>query len=539
MSDQRQLGRFTIIGELASTTHSRVWEAVDENGVHVAVKELKVRSADKEPYRRFRDEVSFHRSGPHPGVLPVLDAHVPEKPSKDDPAWLAMPIAETVRDALGSDSTLDEVVAAVATYARTLASLAEIGVHHRDLKPDNLFRFAGEWMVGDFGLVTWPGKDAQTAPGQKLGPANFVAPEMIRDATEVDAGPADVWSLAKVLWVLAIGENYPPPGQLRVDIEATRLREWTTHPRAAGLEGILEQATDLDPTRRPPMSYFAAELQTWLTPRDPLREPAGLDDLAARTRAISAPAIAARHQQAELDREGAAIAGRLRAAHKILAPHMEKLGHVIADNSSLMLHGLGGKSKRGDVTSTWTESLTLAPNSPTHQVSLTIDLAWQRLTAPDIHLMVGIYLRDGVGRNLTQTFMLETREARLGTEHAERMADELVQLVIDGFNDAAPRYVELLEAAEARAQANRQPRLESLGINYIFRTEARAGVVTIIRREDNSIDGQAMAWHDAPITKIEADGDRARVEAGNLHGWIERNINQRWVLASEQPDEHG
>jgi serine/threonine protein kinase len=192
-----------LIREMGSTRHSRAWEAVDREGTRVAIKELKTRRIDKEPYLRFRDEVSFHRGGPHRGVLPVIGAEVPETPSEEQPAWLAMPIAETVREALGDAPTLDEVVGAVRAYATTLAALAEQGVHHRDLKPDNLFRLDHEWVVGDFGLVTWPGKSAATEPGQKLGPANFVAPEMVQDATQADAGPADVWSLAKVLWVLA------------------------------------------------------------------------------------------------------------------------------------------------------------------------------------------------------------------------------------------------------------------------------------------------------------------------------------------------
>ena len=142
-------------------------------------------------------------------MLPVIAAEVPETPSDERPAWLAMPIAETVREALTDTPTLDEVVAAVRAYATTLATLAEQGVHHRDVKPDNLFRLHDEWVVGDFGLVTWPGKSAATEPGQKLGPANFVAPEMVRDATQADAGPADVWSLAKVLWVLRDGTELP------------------------------------------------------------------------------------------------------------------------------------------------------------------------------------------------------------------------------------------------------------------------------------------------------------------------------------------
>jgi hypothetical protein len=275
-------------------------------------RELKTRRIDKEPYLRFRDEVLFHRGGPHPGVLPVIRAEVPETPSAEQPAWLAMPIAQTVREALGDAPTLDEVVGALRAYAATLAALADQRVHHRDLKPDNLFRLDGEWVVGDFGLVTWPGKSAATEPGQKLGPANFVAPEMVQDATQADAGPADVWSLAKVLWVLATGQNYPPPGQLRIDVDATRLRSFTAHPRAAGLEGILEQATALDPMARPSMRYFALELDAWLNPHTRNDGPPSVDELAKRISAISAPAVAAEHERADLDRAAAAISDRLR-----------------------------------------------------------------------------------------------------------------------------------------------------------------------------------------------------------------------------------
>lgn len=236
---------------IAATSYSRVWEARDPDGKLVALKELKTHRLDAEPYLRFRDEVAFHQAGPHRGVLPVLDAHVPARPSGEDPAWLAMPIAEIVRPALGLSPTLDRVVEALWAFAETLARLAEADVHHRDLKPDNLFRYENEWVVGDFGLVTWPGKQALTEPGQKLGPAHFVAPEMVEHPDRADPAPADVWSLANVLWVLASGQNYPPPGQLRVGDRATLLRNYTTHPRASGLEGILEQATRLAPSSGP------------------------------------------------------------------------------------------------------------------------------------------------------------------------------------------------------------------------------------------------------------------------------------------------
>jgi len=541
MVEPRRFGQFVVVSQIATTTHSRVWEAMAPGGEHVAVKELKTHRLDAEPYRRFRDEVAFHTTGPHPGVLPVLEGHVPATPSGEDPAWLAMPIAETVRAALGTGPTLDEVVQAVSTYAATLAHLAEGGVHHRDLKPDNLFRREDQWVVGDFGLMTWPGKQALTEPGQKLGPAHFVAPEMVEDPAGADPAPADVWSLAKVLWVLASGQNYPPPGQLRIGDRATLLRNYTSHPQASGLEGILEQATRLAPSERPKMHTLAAELETWLTPAAPRRDPPNIDDLVARVQAISAPSVAAEEQQAEWRREAAVISDRLRAAHKVLLPHMQRLGRVIADDQALSLHGLGGKTGRRDVALTWAESLALVPPPP-HQVSLTIDLAWELFKSWDIRLVAGIYFQSAgylqsPRDRLPQVFLLETRDVRVGTEHGRRAADELAQLLIDRFSAAAARYAELLTAAEARAQQTRQPPMESVGTNYIFRTQPQAGGVEIVRRSDGTVDGHGIAWPGTPLVEIRADRDRLYVRSSAHHGWMERNSKQHWVLASSEPND--
>ncbi len=541
MDEPRCFGRFTVVSQIATTAHSRIWRAAGPDGGQVAIKELRTHRLDAEPYRRFRDEVAFHRSGPHLGVLPILDAHLPATPTGQEPAWLAMPIAETVRSAVGTGAALDEVIDAVRVYAVTLARLAEAGVHHRDLKPDNLFRQHEHWVVGDFGLVTWPGKQALTESGQKLGPAHFVAPEMVQDPASADPGPADVWSLAKVLWVLASGQTYPPPGQLRVADRATLLRNYSSHPRASGLEGILEQATRLAPSERPPMRTFAAELDAWATPFEPCLDPPNIDELIEQIQAISAPSVAAEQQHAEWRREAAVISDRLRVAHKVLLPLMQRLGRVTTDTQALSLHGLGGKTGRRDVALTWAASLTLSPRSP-HQVSLTVDVAWELFNSWDARLVAGIYFqRAGYHQTprerLPEVFVLETRDVRVGTEHGRRAANALAQLVIDRFSVAAHRYADLLAEAEARAQQTRQRPMESVGTHYLFRTRPEAGVIEILRRSNDSVDGHAIAWPSAPLVEIRADGDRLHVRSGTHNGWMERNSKQHWVLASSEPND--
>jgi hypothetical protein len=47
----------------------------------------------------------------------------------------------------------------VAAVAGTLAVLAAEGVGHR-IQPDNPFRLRDQWLIGDFGLVTYCGGTA-------------------------------------------------------------------------------------------------------------------------------------------------------------------------------------------------------------------------------------------------------------------------------------------------------------------------------------------------------------------------------------------
>jgi serine/threonine protein kinase len=117
----------------------------------------------KDPgFLRFLDEIAFNqRLKDEPGVLPVFDSAT--ETDRRTPAWMAMPIAIPVRAALGDARSLLSVVEAIASYAATLARLADLEVSHRDLRPENLYKLRHEWRIGDFGLVDFPGKRDLTA----------------------------------------------------------------------------------------------------------------------------------------------------------------------------------------------------------------------------------------------------------------------------------------------------------------------------------------------------------------------------------------
>jgi serine/threonine protein kinase len=269
--------------------NGEVWRA-ERDGHRAALKILTVRDTKHPAYRRFRDEVEFHRGHEHHGVLPVIDACVPPKLGKANCAWLAMPEATEAEKALRG-APLVSVVEATAAFAETLAALGAKGVSHRDIKPDNLFLHEDLWKVGDWGLVSYPDKDALTRPGRKLGPTWFIAPEMLLNPEDADGRCADVYSLAKTLWVLAAGQKYPATGgTLRRDEPAFRLSSLLTDERADQLERLLEDATAHDPSKRPSMEDVALELHAWLAVKGAFAEGSSLqaDDMSDLRRRIEA-----------------------------------------------------------------------------------------------------------------------------------------------------------------------------------------------------------------------------------------------------------
>jgi serine/threonine protein kinase len=259
-----QVGPYVLERLLGTGGNAEVWEARNAGDNLVAVKVLWTRQATSEPYQRFKREVAQLRElGDFPGVLPLLDANVPARPSKDQRAWLAMPVAEPITDALGESPSLDEVVAVVAGVANTLAHLAEQGISHRDIKPANLYRYEGSWVIGDFGLVKAVDDAPLTGEAGEVGPRHYLAPEMLNHAATADGKPADVFSLAKTLWVLATKQRFPLPGQHRIDVPETCVSSFTSHPNAIYLDRLLERATSFNPSQRPSMRQVADELASW------------------------------------------------------------------------------------------------------------------------------------------------------------------------------------------------------------------------------------------------------------------------------------
>lgn len=287
----QRYGDWVVTGRkrLGGGGNGEVWRVESADGRTAAMKVLYGRRGREGRYRlsRFKDEIGFLLARPEfPGILPLLDSRICD--NLDEPSWYVMPVATPIRQALGPDAGPEAVVGAMAEIAGTLVALAAEGVAHRDIKPDNLFELDGRWVIGDFGLVIYPEKNPRTEHGRKLGPTDYMAPEMRRDADRADPGPADVWALAKTVWVLLTGQELPLPGTHRAAEAAHSLQERITFRYAAELDLLLENATQVEPEKRISMQDMALELRACTATPPEARESASLAELHARMAALTA-----------------------------------------------------------------------------------------------------------------------------------------------------------------------------------------------------------------------------------------------------------
>ena len=198
------------------------------------------------------------------GVLPILDLYLPGKPTASNLPWYCTELATPMLDVLRQNSSLESALEACMAVAETLAELHARGVSHRDIKPDNLFYLCDRWVIGDFGLASFPEKADITPCGEKLGPLFYIAPEMLNGPHEAEGSAADVYSLGKLLWKLLTGQRYPSPGPHDATASVSAIKTYVSDVRTSALDTLIEGATRLDTKQRISAQVFASELRAAL-----------------------------------------------------------------------------------------------------------------------------------------------------------------------------------------------------------------------------------------------------------------------------------
>jgi len=102
---------------------------------------------------------------------------------------------------------------AISCLAKGIAAVHEVGVIHRDLKPDNVlccgFGDQEIFKVADFGVAR-PTGITGTFGGMPIGTPGFAAPELIVCDSSQITPRSDLFSLAAVFFFLLTGEEYFP-----------------------------------------------------------------------------------------------------------------------------------------------------------------------------------------------------------------------------------------------------------------------------------------------------------------------------------------
>ena len=207
----RMLGKYRVMDPLGRGGMAQVFRAFHPQlERYVAIKVLRSDLVEEEEFlARFRREAKAVAALRHPHIVQVFDFDV-----EDDLYYMVMELLEgdTLKAYLNSYRTrgenmpLGEMVRTLLDVLDGLAYAHGEGIVHRDIKPANvLLTRRGQAVLTDFGIAQIVGTTRYTMSGALMGTLNYMAPEQIRSAGEVD-GRADTYALGVVAYQLLTGQ---------------------------------------------------------------------------------------------------------------------------------------------------------------------------------------------------------------------------------------------------------------------------------------------------------------------------------------------
>jgi len=234
-----------LLRELGAGAMGEVWVADHLTlRTEVAVKFISAELAKEQPeiVKRFEREAAVAAQIKSPHVVQTFDRGVMD----DGTPYIVMELMDgtSLCERLEEDGalTLVDTAQVVVHVARALRKAHELGVTHRDIKPDNIFVTSSDeglfCKVLDFGIAKQaklPQLEGLTSPGMLVGTPEFMSPEQFLTTDDVDF-KADIWALAvtayqcltvqfpfpaKTLGALCaqlMKGTFPPPSEYRDDL---------------------------------------------------------------------------------------------------------------------------------------------------------------------------------------------------------------------------------------------------------------------------------------------------------------------------------
>lgn len=261
----RKIGKWTLSTRIGKGGNGEVWKCRDENKEQYAIKFLKWGRGL--PYKRFLDEVKFmEQYNQLPGIMPVVDKNLPSFYSQNYdrtlPFYYVMPLADSINwDKI--KATFDDRILIIQELLNMLCVLHDNEIAHRDIKPQNILKYNGKYVLSDFGLVFFKKKLAKTPPNNKIGAKWTISPQMERDALSADKFKADVYSMAKTIWMILTGDMLGFQGQYMLNKSMTLRERITTNRYLYPLDRLLLQCTDYDELLRPTARELKEKFDEW------------------------------------------------------------------------------------------------------------------------------------------------------------------------------------------------------------------------------------------------------------------------------------
>jgi hypothetical protein len=225
-----------------------------------ALKVLAAEFSEDPAFReRFRREGQLQAAIDHPHIVTVYEAGETEHG-----LFLAMRVVKgpTLKDLiLGKELEEGRALRVLTQVADALDAAHEVGLIHRDVKPQNILLDSRDnAYLADFGLTKAPGESGLTEEGQFVGTIDYVSPEQARGEPATHA--SDVYALAGVLCECLTGD-VPFPRQAEAAVLFAHLTE--PAPRLsdqrpdlpAALDDVIARGMAKDPGSRP---HSATEL---------------------------------------------------------------------------------------------------------------------------------------------------------------------------------------------------------------------------------------------------------------------------------------
>ena len=255
-----KFGDWVLKDQLGVGGNGDVWRASHSKLPDHAIKIL--RSVSGESYERFKIEVAaLEKLNGMDGIIPLIEKHLPEDKKHSTP-WFIMPIAEPF-EKYKINKTPSQLAEDFISLAETLEALHGESITHRDIKPANFLYYNNRLCLSDFGLVKYPNRPTITPLKRDVGAKFTMAPEMRRHASKSNGKPADVYSLAKSLWIALTDEELGFDGQYNPD-STLALRNYLEGTYTTTLDQLLVECTDGEPLRRPSISQVSGRIAEWL-----------------------------------------------------------------------------------------------------------------------------------------------------------------------------------------------------------------------------------------------------------------------------------